>query len=146
MPYGFRVDKSSNFLNKLVNNNKNFKLIGKVNYTELPNYLNDADICIYPSLWEAWGYTCTEAMSYGKAVIGSKYGGMADAIEDNINGLLINPFKVKEIEGAIVKLIKNEKLRKVLGENAIKTIKTTLNFENLTKQNIEIYKKVLVNE
>jgi glycogen synthase len=146
MPYKFKIDKASNILREIVKSNINFRLLGKVNYNELPYYLNEADICIYPSLWEAWGYTCTEAMSFGKAVVGSKFGGMADAIEHDENGLLINPFKVSEIENALVKLIEDESLRIRLGKKAAETVYTKLNFHNLVKQNIDLYKKVLSNE
>lgn len=141
--YGLKKMPTGTLLSSIVEHHPAFKLLGKVNYNELANYYEAADICVFPSLWEAWGYTCTEAMSFGKAVIGSQYGGMADAIADGVDGLLVDPYSVKSIEQKIALLITNEPLRKTLGEAAKQKVNTALSFETLLKQNIDFYKKLL---
>lgn len=143
--YGFKEKNTGEIVQKIVKNNPRFKLTGKINYAELNEYYEAADICIFPSLWEAWGYTCTEAMSMGKAVIGSKNGGMADAIEHEVDGLLINPFSIEEIEMSLEKLILDKNLRIQFGEAARHTVATRLSFKNLTEKNIHFYQKILEN-
>ncbi|MFN7116752.1 MAG: glycosyltransferase family 4 protein [Saprospiraceae bacterium] len=134
---------TSLLLKKITNGSSKFQLIGKVSYQDLTTYYEIADICIFPSLWEAWGYTCTEAMSFGKPVIGSKFGGMADAIQNEINGLLVNPFSVKAIENTLERLVVDEGLRERLGNSAKYSVETTLNFRKLVLQNIDFYYKIL---
>lgn len=134
---------TSEVIMKITNNNSRFKLIGKINYKDLHEFYSQSDICIFPSLWEAWGYTCTEAMSMGKAVIGSKYGGMADAIEHGVNGLLANPFDIADIENNLVKLIEDKNLRSRLGKAALDSVQNKLSFEKLVNKNLEFYHKLL---
>lgn len=141
--YKWRRSMTGDVLKEIINNNDRFTITGKINYNDLYDHYSSADICIFPSLWEAWGYTCTEAMSMGKAVIGSKYGGMADAIEPGVNGLLIDPFSVADIENKLVILIKDKKLREKLGKTAVDSVQNKLNFEKLVKENITFYNNLL---
>ena len=141
--YKFGKVPMSEILKKIVNNDDRFTMTGKINYNELAAHYQEADICIFPSLWEAWGYTCTEAMSFGKAVIGSKYGGMADAIRHNENGLLIDPFEVGDIEQNLIDLVVNSEKRLSLGKEAKRSIENELAFTKILEQNISFYQKLL---
>lgn len=48
-------------------------------------------ISCFPSWWENMPLVCLEAMLAGNIVIGSTNGGMAEIIENNINGYLVEP-------------------------------------------------------
>lgn len=52
--------------------------------------LRDADVCIFPSLFENWPNTCIEAMAAGRVVIGSKHGGMGEMIEHGVSGFHVD--------------------------------------------------------
>jgi glycogen(starch) synthase len=62
-----------------------------VSYERLPELLKEGEIVILPSLFESFSYACLEAMAAGKAVVGSKNGGMNDLIKNGKTGLLIDP-------------------------------------------------------
>lgn len=141
--YGNAIIGGGALVKRLVNNDPRLILTGKINYKELDQYYDQADICIFPSIWEAWGYTCSEAMSFGKAVIGSKYGGMADAINDGENGLLVDPHDVSDLEKKMEKLITDPDLRKQLGAASRRTIESKLGFEKLVQQNLDFYHSIL---
>jgi glycosyltransferase involved in cell wall biosynthesis len=72
-----------------------------VPYERLPELLKEGEIVILPSLFESFSYACLEAMAAGKAVVGSKNGGMNDLINNGKTGLLIDP----EIENSLYKAI-----------------------------------------
>ncbi len=141
--YGRCKTMTGTVVRKLTYHDERVRLTGKVPYEELYRYLSNADIVVLPSLWEAWGYTCTEAMSMGKPVIGSRYGGMADAITDGKDGMLVDPHDVKELERKMEVLIGDEQLRKRLGNEAKKTIETKLEFGKLVKESVGFYKRLL---
>ena len=44
---------------------------------------------------------------------------------------------------AIVKLLKDEKIRKQMGENAYKKLKTDLSWEKIAYKTIEVYEKAM---
>ncbi len=91
-------------------------------YEELPTAISDAEIVLLPSLFESFSYTCAEAMAAGKVVVGSNNAGMADLIENNKSGILINPYISQEITGAIHRLITDNEFRYSLSINARKSI------------------------
>lgn len=82
-------------------------------------------------LIEGFGIVYIEAGLFGKPVIGSKVGGVPEAVVDlydgNIDtatGLLVdNPMDTKQIAKKIVMLLKDEGLAKKLGENGAKHAK-----------------------
>lgn len=137
--------ETRDLLVKLAGHDERLLLPGIIPYDKLSAYYNNADICIFPSLWEAWGYTCSEAMSYGKAVIGSRNGGMKDAITHGKDGLLVDPHNVEDIADSLMLLVKDANLRTRLGESAKQTIETKLGFDKLTNDNIEFYKMLTSN-
>lgn len=72
---------------------------------------------VFPSKWpEPLGNVVYEAMSKGKAVIGTRPGGHADMIEDGRSGLLVTAGDVEELRQAMERLIADAELRASLGE------------------------------
>jgi len=85
---------------------------------QIPGILARTDVCVFPSLWENFPNVCLEAMSAGRAIVGSKQGGMHDMLELPEAGILIDPLQPKEISDAVIKLLKNKETRARLGETA----------------------------
>lgn len=65
--------------------------------------------------YEGFGITYLEANSCGKAVIGGNEGGVTDAIEDGLNGLLADPHSVNDIYEKIDSLLSDQVFREKLG-------------------------------
>lgn len=82
------------------------------------HYLNEADIFIFPSLWEGMPITIIEAMATGLPIVATKVGGIVDMIQDNVTGILVEVNYIK-ISEAVLKLINDEDLRQRLGRAAI---------------------------
>lgn len=74
---------------------------------------------VAPSVWpEPLGGVVREAMSAGKAVIGTATGGIPDLIDHGRNGLLIPPEDVPALAAAMQRLIADASLRERLGAAA----------------------------
>ncbi len=91
---------------------------GYKTHNELVNYYNQAALCVFPSIFESFGYTCLEAMSFGKALIGSSKGATADMLDNGRCGLLYTPPNVEQLSNHIITLLKEDKLRESLGKAA----------------------------
>ncbi len=66
--------------------------MGKLGREDMRSFYDRIHILVVPSLWpEVLGIVGLEAMSAGKAVIGSNIGGIPDWIEDGVNGFLVPP-------------------------------------------------------
>ena len=57
-----------------------------------------------------------EANACGKPVVGSRTGGIVDAIEDGRTGLLIEPDAIDELARAVLRLLENPVYAATLGE------------------------------
>ena len=114
---------------------------------DVADLLSASDIFILPSLWEAFPIALLEAMSMGKAVIGTNIDGTPEIIEDRVNGLLI-PVEnmVEHIVDAVTLLAENDRLRKELQLKAIETIYGKYNVDVLAKENEKIYYELVAND
>lgn len=101
--------------------NNHVLLIEKADDEERNSWYRACDIFIMPSReingdFEGFGIVYLEANLAGKPVIAGDSGGVRDAVEENVNGLLVNPESVPEIAQVIVKLSSDKELGDRLGE------------------------------
>jgi glycosyltransferase involved in cell wall biosynthesis len=108
----------------------NYILKGGLSYPEVMQELTETDICIFPSIWENFPNVCLEAMSAGRAVIGSKNGGMSEMLEGGA-GVIIDPLNVKEGAVAISALLQDPLRRVALGSKARSVVLERYNGERI---------------
>jgi len=89
----------------------------------------NTDICVFPSIWENFPYSCLEAMSAGRGVVASREGGMRDMIADCEGGILIDPGRPAEIAKALIRLLDDKELRMQMGRNARQKVTDAYNSE-----------------
>lgn len=131
-------------LNQIPEKMKNsVHFLGGVAREKVLEYLQKASVCVLPSLWENFPYTCLEAMASGCAVVGSKNGGMAEMIENGTSGILIDPEKPEEVSEAILKLLTDQSLRQQIGQNAIKRVREVFSSDNIVEQTLELYHQAI---
>ena len=96
-----------------------------------------AAVVLQKSLREGFGLTVTEAMWKGAAVIGGDCGGIRRQIEDGVNG-----FRVASVEQAaqrMVQLLKDEALRRRLGEAARESVRANFLMSRLVEQYLDLF-------
>ena len=88
---------------------------GRVPTSEVYDSIAGATATIFPSLWEEpFGRITVESMMLGTPVIGSDVGGIAELINDGVNGLLFSPGDSTGLEDRLQTIIQEEELRKRL--------------------------------
>ena len=85
---------------------------------DLGPYYARAAVVVVPSHREGYGMVAREAMAYGRAVVASDVGGLRDAIDHEVNGLLVPPRDVHALRAAIERLLDDPELRDRLGRAA----------------------------
>jgi glycosyltransferase involved in cell wall biosynthesis len=111
---------------------KNVKVIGPV--SKIYKYLHAMDIFVMPSLTETSSLATMEAMSTGLPVITTPVGHMKNYVEDNYNGFTFKKKDYYVLSKKIEVLIRDEKLRNILGKNARNTIKEKYPWNNTVKK------------
>ena len=127
---------------KLKYNKKNIIFKGKCSRKETLENISKSKYLIQPSLlYETFGLTIIEAMSYGVPVIGFDIGTRSDFITDKVNGFIASKDNLKNIIQKSFDYIDYE----LLSNNAILKAKEFENDYVIEKQ-IEIYKDILGNK
>jgi len=80
------------------------------------------DIFVLASHAETFGMVVQEAMSMGCAVVATNAGGVPEIITDGHDGLLVHPRSPPAIADAIVRLWRDDDMRRRLAENAVRTV------------------------
>ncbi|MBY9017438.1 MAG: glycosyltransferase family 4 protein [Candidatus Lokiarchaeota archaeon] len=103
----------------------------------------ESDIYLMPSRSDAYGIAFLEAWSAGKPVIGAKIGATPEVIQDNINGLLVEFDNPHNIADQVVKLLRNKKLRKRLGEQGKAKVETFHSWRNIANMTKKVYDNLI---
>lgn len=118
---------------------KYVKFIDRISLDELPSYYRSADISIVPSVYDNSPYTCLEAMSCGRPVIGTDAGGTKEYIEHNVSGLIIPACDSNAIAEACIKLLTDQSERTRLSEGARQRAVKHFDRTEIARQTVECY-------
>ena len=91
---------------------------GFVAPAEVGAHLDRAAIVVVPSRREGYGMTAREAMAHGRPVVATDVGGLGDAIENGVSGILVPARDPEALRQALERLLDDEPLRTRLGAAA----------------------------
>lgn len=78
-------------IERMAANDPRVRLAGTFGREELPGVMRDLDVLVVPSLWyENSPNAILEAFAFGVPVVTSDFGGMAELVQDEINGRLFS--------------------------------------------------------
>jgi len=128
-------------LEKMIEEKKlknNFILKGVI--PEAYKYLKAFDIFVLPSVKEGFPWTILEAMAAEVPVIATKVGAIPEIIENNKNGILIEPKNPNDLAESIKRLIDDKNLRENLAREARKTVEERFRLDRMVKKIEELIK------
>lgn len=142
--YGQGVEEKS--LKDLVNAldlNNHVDFMGYVEYEKVAEHLRKTDIFIMPSYYEALGCVYLEAMASKVCTVGCRHQGIAEIIEHEKNGMLVEECDEKSIYDVLKFLIENSEKRKELANEGYKTVIEKYTWENIGKQLKKTYRRII---
>src|SRR5262249_32857074 len=104
------------------------------------------------SVYEPFGYAAVEAMAAGVPVIASRAGGLAEIIQDGVNGLLVpvhvsddglHRVDVGELAAAQIRLLRDPALAQRISRAGRQNVANTFNVEAMTAATIRVYKQTI---
>lgn len=117
----------------------NVVFTGYVSEEELKGAFEASEIVVQPSNMEAFGLTVTQAMSFGRPVIGTNVGGIKVQIQNEETGLLFPPKDYNFLSVLLLVLLKNRKVAKKMGEKGKKRIKMISDVKVGLKAHLKLY-------
>lgn len=135
------VENLSSNIKKLGLRN-NVKILGWISSKEKDDILRKCCYFILPSYFEAMPMSILEAMSYKCITVSTSVGSIPKIIQNNINGIIVQPGDVDSIENNLLNLFSNEILRKKISESARKTVEKQYDIEKLLIKLEKLYEKI----
>ena len=117
---------------------ENVKIHTWVSGKEKEEIFKNAGTLLLPSYNEGLPISILEAMSYGMPVISTPVGGIVEAVENNVNGFIINCGDTNDLAEKINALCDKD-LRKKMGEESYKIVKEKFDVEIIKQKLKEIY-------
>lgn len=131
---------------KLINDNnlsQKVKIKGWISGSQKEEVFQNSDVLILPSYHEGLPMSILEAMSYGLPIISTPVGGIPEAVEDGVNGFLIQPGDSKALAEKIDLLANDKELREKMGRESYKIAKEKFDINVIIKQLQGIYDELL---
>ncbi|MFZ2538174.1 MAG: glycosyltransferase family 1 protein [Oscillospiraceae bacterium] len=122
--------------NKDFSNDKDIIFTGFADTEDLPHLYSEADVFVFPSLYEGFGMPILEAQACGTPVVTSNVSSMPEVAGDSAS--LVNPNDVNDIANGIYSILSNEKLKEDLIRKGFDNIKR-FSWEKSVQELIRIY-------
>lgn len=116
-----------------------------IDNSRLPETLASASVCVYPSHMEAQGIVIIEGMAMSKAVVTGKTGPGPELVEDEVSGMLCDPYDPASIAAKVVGLLKDPSLRRQIGARARLRAVNKFSVETLVRLNTDFYHRCVEN-
>jgi glycosyltransferase involved in cell wall biosynthesis len=114
--------------------------VGAIPPDQLGAYYERAAVVAVPSRREGYGMVAREAMAHGRAVVATPVGGLVDAVEHEVTGLVVPPRDVAALRAAIERLLGDTELRAQLGKAARASVPTR---RAETEALLNVYRRVV---
>jgi glycosyltransferase involved in cell wall biosynthesis len=112
---------------------------------ELPGHYSAATVFVCPSLFEPFGITNIEAMACGTPVVASNRGGIPEIVENNRNGLLVEPTP-QELAKAVSKILGSKQLSAKLSAAGMRTVNAKFSIKEVANKLLAIYTETIASQ
>jgi glycosyltransferase involved in cell wall biosynthesis len=116
--------------------------VGAQPHEAVAEYLSAADVFLFPTeRAEAAPLVLPQAMASALPVIASDIGGITEVLErSGENGVLIRPGDTDALAAAMRRLLRDESIRRRLGEAAHRRVLDRYTIERMVEQTVEVYR------
>lgn len=125
------------------NLSRNVIFTGHVDDEDLKSGFASSFVVIQPSIMEGFGLTVTEAMMFGKPVIGSRVGGIKYQIVDGETGYLFDPGNYKQLASKLLELLENPEKAKEMGRKGKERAMKEFDVARGVKDHLKLYARLL---
>ncbi|NOT57248.1 MAG: glycosyltransferase family 4 protein [Deltaproteobacteria bacterium] len=116
---------------------------GELQKPEIAQLLQNCEFFVLPSRSEPFGITLLEAMTFGKAIIATKVGGIPEFVIDGHNGVLIPPDDSTALAEQIRRVMNDRELRARIGKNGLMVVEEKYDYTVLIRRYEELFSRIL---
>jgi len=132
-------------LEKEINNQikSHITFLGVVPNDKIPEYIEKAEVCCYPSHMEAMPLAWLEVLAMGKSFIGGSTGPGPEAVINDKTGWLANPYAPKDIAEKIKWVFNHPEESRKIGKQAREYALQKFDLSIIIERNIDFYKTII---
>lgn len=112
-----------------------------IDYKTGAELFQSSSLVVLPYIEASQSGVIPTAYSFKKPVVVTNVGAIPEIVDDEVTGFVVPPRNPEALAEAIVKLLKDDDLKKQMGENAYRKLKTDLSWDKIAEKTIEIYEK-----
>ena len=113
------------------------------NLNDVLPLLTGSDVFVNPSWSESFPYSVLEAMAVGSAILATDVGGVSEAVEDQMTGILVPPRDRVVLAGALIELLEAADHARELGRRARERQRAAFTLDRMVAGAIAVYDEVL---
>ena len=110
-----------------------------ISYKEAAELFQECSVVVLPYTEASQSGVIPTAYGFMKPVVVTNVGSIPNVVDEGITGFIVPPKDPQAIADAVVKLLKNEGLRKQMGQNAYKKLKKDFAWDKIVEDTSEIY-------
>lgn len=95
------------------------EFLGKLDDETVIREYRAADMVCIPSLQEGQGIVALEAQACGAPIVATRAGGLIEAVQDGVTGLVVTPGDIEGLAAALIQMASDEEMRREYGRNAV---------------------------
>lgn len=107
------------------------------------DYISLFDVGVLFSRWEGFGYALVEYMVAGLPIVATKVDAIPELIQDERNGLLVDPDDVDQAYNAIMRVYNDETLRKTMSSIGALDVRSRFDVEQTVHKHEVLLKKMI---
>jgi glycosyltransferase involved in cell wall biosynthesis len=116
---------------------------GALPYEELPKAYAASDVFVLPSFFESFGIALIEAEAVAKPVVGTRVGGVTEAVVAGQSGILVEPGNPGSLAEAVEEILADRSLAKKMGENGRKNVEEKFSWPIAVDRVTAVYREIL---
>lgn len=121
---------------------RSVKMVGSIPHEHMPRYLQSADIYVSPSLSDSTSVALLEAMACGLAPVVTDVEANLEWVRNEINGLVVPRGDEGALAAALIKVIKDESMRRRFAEKSYEIARSRANWFDNMKVLESIYERL----
>ena len=145
MGVDFGYEQKMEELIKKFDLSENIRVIKNPPREDVISAYGESEFLILPSQWELSPLVPLESFAFKKPVISTRSHGIPFTVQDDKNGILVDPENSLQLADAIKKLFLDEDLRNRLGSYGYDFVHQECNCVSMAKNSLNLYEKVLKN-
>lgn len=111
--------------------------------TDIPSLIGSFDVFVLPSRYESFPITILEVMAASKPIVSTSVDGIPESVAEESTGLLVPPENPEALSQALIRLLKDNELRKQMGVSARARVEENFTLKQMVENTQAIYREIL---